>query len=353
VKQSSLLSRPFLWLRGSFQFLGPLLNALLLLASLHIFFHCFFPGLASLWLGGEGEVFSTIPLFIGFLYSATIAIVMAAFVIANAERRRAFMRPILALLTGDPTHPAGLPLFRVVVLGALPFVLVAAFPRINSPATLEQTELPSLPTNARDGAWKSVAVKRLELFREHSRLSPVTGAYVRVAKQGNNCAVLVQYAASSVEERALKDERCTLWWLRDEAQKPLPELPSSHFQGLGHALERWQTEAGVAAIHSSTVTFEGGRLSAFSTVPMSACVLQDGVLSYQFSGRWRAEAEGPIFLAMSLLLGQERLFLRSSWSRCVMKPAPESAKSHWWFVFLIFLGELFFMTLASSGGTEI
>jgi hypothetical protein len=352
MKAVMTFARAFLAIRGAFQFLGPMLNALLLLFGLHIFLWLAFPNLAAQFLGDEGESFSTIPLFMTALYTATVALVIAAFVVSNLERRRAFMRPLLALLTGDPTHPAGLPLFRVVVLGALPFVIVGSIPDWEGPLEQRWLEMETVPKGPLDAVWEKAPAQRVIMFREGSRLSSVPAAYVRAAQSGPNVAVWVQYALP-VGASAGKDELCELWWLNRNEPIAMPRLPSQDFISLGHGFERWSLSGSTAQIVSSTVFMKNQGVSAADSQPTGSCVVDGRILTYQFNGTFKDASDQLFFLGLTVKTGPDNLFLRTAWSKYTDRKMAKGAKSRWWLVLVIFLVELMFMTMASSGGTEI
>lgn len=353
MKILMILTRPFYWLRGGLQFLGPLLNAFLLLACCHGFFHWIFPPLASHFLGRSPEVFETVPTFLGGLYVLVIALVIAAFVMANPERRRAFLRPILSLLTGDPTHPAGLPLFRYVVLGGLPFVLAFSFSTGEQPEAQPVSKLKVLPKGPTDDLWKGVPAQRYTMFSKSSRLVAVKEAYARVAKKGERVAVQVQFRMPKEGPRRGK-ELCELWWLDRIESEPMPGVLGGLQRASKQPMEGWQSSVAPIASETKVVVLrKGARLSPKYYEPNVEWARDGEQISVQFSGALKAPDSTDRFLALRLQTGSQKVLLRSAWSKCSWVGMAENAKSSWWLIFVFFLIELVFMTLASSGGTEI
>lgn len=346
------VARFFYWLRGAFQFLGPLLNAFLLLGICHGFFHWIFPELASRFLGRNPETFETVPNFLGLLYVSVIALVIAAFVMANPERRRAFMRPILSLLTGDPTHPAGLPLFRYVVLGGLPFVLAFSFSMGETLESQPVSKLKRLPQGPSDAAWSALPARRYSLFSKSSRLVPVKEAYARVAKQGESVAVQVQFQLPEDHGENAKTT-CELWWLDRIESEPMPGVLGAIRKSSKQPMEGWQGVSTISSETAVTVLRKGERLSPKYSEPQAEWHREGRQVTVQFSGVLKRPDALPRFLAMRLQTGSQKALLRSAWSKCSWEGMAENAKSYWWLIFVFFIVELVFMTLASSGGTEI
>lgn len=352
MKPLMVVTRPFYWLRGGLQFLGPLLNAFLLLGLCHAFFHWIFPSLASRILGRNPEVFETVPSFLGGLYVSVIVLVVAAFVMANPERRRAFLRPILSLLTGDPTHPAGLPLFRYVVLGGLPFVLAFSLTVGDQPEAQPVSKMKMLPKGPDDERWGAVPAQRYSMFSKSSRLVSVKEAYVRVTKKGEQVAVQVQFRMP--EERAAKEKRvCELWWFDRLESEPMPGVLGGVGKASRQPMEGWQGVAPVTSSTTVTVLRKGPSLSPKYSEPELQWVSDGKLVRVQFSGALKAPEAAPRYLALRLQMGSQKVLLRSAWSKCSWEGRVEAPKSSWWLIFVFFLIELVFMTLASSGGTEI
>ncbi|MDF1665121.1 MAG: hypothetical protein P1V97_25390, partial [Planctomycetota bacterium] len=209
-----------------------------------------------------------------------------------------------------------------------------------------------LPTGPQDERWASVPAHRYAMFSKSSRLVSVKEAYVRVAKKGEQVAVQVQFQVP--EGRAKREKNvCELWWLDRLEAEPMPGVLGGILKASKQPMEGWQGVAPISSETSVTVLRRGPRLSPKYSQPEFQWDRDGDQILVQFYGALKAPNTTSRFLALRLQTGSQKVLLRSAWSKCSWEGIAENAKSSWWLIFVFFLVELVFMTLASSGGTEI
>lgn len=268
------LARIFVGVRQSGQLLGPFLAAALTLLLMRLTVANLLPALLGR-LRPELARVAHVPRFASVVLIGSALSVIVTYVMARTERRRAFWRPVQALLRGDVSHPAGLPFFRSLVLLGLPPLLwwslgVATMdPKVPAPVALTR-----LPAGAEDPAWTEITATRIELFGPPG--APLEPAYLKLSRQGLSMAARVELAPASVAGVTTEVE---LWLLPQNPDRPRPRPP-----GLGPlslASERWRWRA-----DESGSELQGGRLAVQvqgSLARMAAAEGADWLLGLSFA----------------------------------------------------------------------